>query len=407
LHPVKLSLFIAGRYLFARKSHNVINVISAISATGMAIGTAALILILSVYNGFDGIIKNNISDLCPDLKIVPAQGKHFVADDAMLDSLKALAEVAQISPVIEENVFVSYADRQAVAKAMGVDPFFTQNSPLASHLCEGNFRLGFGSLEECILGSTLAWQLGARPQFNIPVKIYYPKRGEKISTFNPLSSVSSVELWQAGSVALDGEADKTLLIMPLESLRALVEYGDEVSALNVSLAKPALKRAATKKISRMLGPQFQVLDRVMQNPDLYRMMRYEKMAIFAILIFVIIIVAFNIFGSLSMLIIEKKDDIATLRALGADDSLIKRIFVLEGWLLSLTGLIAGLIVGVGLALLQQHFGLIKLPGNYLIDAYPVIITVSDVLLTAAGVALTGYIVSATARIRTSDPRRED
>jgi len=373
----------------------------------MAIGTAALILILSIYNGFDGIIRNNITDLCPDIKIVPSQGKHFVPDKALTAWLDSIPGVAAVSPVVEENVFVSYADRQAVAKAVGVDSLFTQTSPLSSHLCEGYFRLGFGSLEECILGSSLAWELGARPQFNIPVKIYYPKRGEKISTFNPMSSVSSVELWQAGSIALDGEADKTLLIMPIERLRGLVGYGTEVSALNVRLDDPAGTRSIMKAVSRRLGPQFRVLDRVMQNPDMYRMMRYEKMAIFAILIFVIIIVAFNIFGSLSMLIIEKKDDIATLRALGADDALIKRIFVLEGWLLSLTGLAAGLFAGIGLALLQQHFGLIKLPGNYLIDAYPVIIKVSDILLTAAGVALTGYIVSATARIRTSDPRRED
>lgn len=403
---MKLSLFIAGRYLFARKSHNVINVISAVSISGMAIGTAALILILSVYNGFDSIIKDSISDLCPDLKIVPSAGKRFTPDQSTLNYIRQLPGVDNVSPSIEENVFLSYADRQAVAKASGVDSLFMRQSALRKHLSEGNWRLGLGDFDECILGSGLAWELGARPQFNVPVKIYYPKHGAAISVLNPKASLKSIELWQAGSVAVDGQDDRTLLLLDIDVLSNLLGYGDDISAWNLDLKDDRAIKKTARQIEQKLGPEFLVLDRYMQNPDIYRMMRYEKLAIFGILIFVIIIIAFNIFGSLSMLIIEKKEDIATLRALGADDSLIGRIFVLEGWLQSLTGLAAGLLAGLLICILQQKFGLVKMPGSYLIDAYPVIIKFSDILWTVLGVSATGYAIAAIARRHTSDPRQE-
>lgn len=402
---MKLSLFIAGRYLFARKSHNVINVISAISITGMAIGTAALILILSVYNGFDGIIKKSISDLCPDLKIVPSAGKRFVPDRDERTFIEHLPEVKGVSPSIEENVFLSYGERQAVARAIGVDSLFMKQSALANHLIEGDWRLGLGDLDECILGSGLAWETGARPQFNLPLKIYYPKHGAAVSAINPMGSVKSIELWQSGTVAVDGQDDKTLLLLDIDVLAGLMGCEGEISAWSVTLNDSRTIRKTARRIERELGPDFRVLDRYMQNPDIYRMMRYEKLAIYGILIFVIIIIAFNIFGSLSMLIIEKKEDIATLRAMGADDSLIGRIFVLEGWLQSLTGLAAGLLAGLTLCILQQKFGLVKMPGSYLIDAYPVIIKFSDILWTALGVSATGYVIAAIARRHTSDPRQ--
>lgn len=384
-------LFVAGRYLFARKSHNVINVISAISAAGMAIGTAALILILSVYNGFDKIVSENLSDLEPDILIVPAQGKSFAPEGEDFDWVRSLEAVEDVQEVIQENVFLSYGEHQGTALAKGVDTSYARVSGLSNHMIEGQWRLKFGDLDECCFGSTLSYSLGTHPGFSEPVTVYFPDRKENISLMNPMESVHQADVFHSGTVSVSSDVDASLLILPIDLMRSLVQYDNEVSALEIRTSGRPDK--LLKEIQTRLGEDYRVLDRYHQNPDLYKVMRYEKVAIFFILIFVIIIVAFNIFGSLSMLMIEKKDDIETLKALGASDSLVRKIFVLEGWLISLLGLAAGLVLGIGLALLQQHFGLVKMPGNYLIDAYPVVLKSVDVVFTAIGVAAVGYLIA--------------
>jgi ABC-type lipoprotein release transport system permease subunit len=190
--------------------------------------------------------------------------------------------------------------------------------------------------------------------------------------------------------------DSRLIIIPIEKMRELLEYTDEVSAVEIRVLEGTDSKEIDrlqKVISQRLGPDFEVKDRFQQNESLYKMMKYEKAAIYMILIFIIIIIAFNIFGSLSMLIIEKKDDISTLRSLGAQDGLIKRIFVLEGWMISLTGLAGGLVAGIGFSLLQQYFGFIKMPGHFVVQAYPIILSPWDILLTAAGVTVIGYLIA--------------
>ena len=213
---------------------------------------------------------------------------------------------------------------------------------------------------------------------------------------NPLASIESIKVWPSSTFAVSSDIDADLMIVPIEKMRELLEYEKEVSAIEIRLdegyGKEELKRLQ-EEIGGRLGPEFKVKDRFQQNETLYKMMKYEKAAIYMILIFVIIIIAFNIFGSLSMLIIEKRSDIETLRSLGAEDSLIKRIFVLEGWMISLTGLAAGLVIGIGIVLLQQQFGIIKMPGQFLVQAYPVILSFPDILLTTAGVAIIGYLIA--------------
>lgn len=403
---MNLPLFIAGRYLFARKSHNVINVISMISAAGMAVGTAALILILSVFNGFGGIIADNLSDLDPDAAVVPAKGKSFIADAGFMDGLVSDPNVSSVISTVSENVFVLYDGRQSLAKARGVDDDYLNVSGIQRHLIEGELELRFGELVQCCLGAELSRRLGAYPRFSDRLSVYFPDRDGSISISDPMSSLRCIEAFPESVVSIDAETDRSLLVLPIDSMRELLGYGDdEVSLLEIRLkdASPS----ALKALAARLPDGLELLDRTAQHPEIYRMMRYEKAAIFLILLFVVIIVAFNIFGSLSMLIIEKKDDIAVLRALGADNRTIRRVFVLEGWLVSLCGLAAGLLLGVGLALLQQHFGIIKMPGSYLVDAYPVILEFSDVMLVSATVALTGYLIALTARLRTSDPSREE
>ena len=393
---MRLAPFIAKRYLFAKKSHNVINIISAISAIGMAIGTAALIIIMSVYNGFDSLIRSMMSNVEPDLMITPSTGKTFVPEGETFDWLYDQPAVKNISSILQEQVFISYDGKQGLAKAKGVDWIYEEESPLKEHISDGEFKLHRGDIPLASVGIGLAYEMGINPRFLSPIEIYFPSRTRRISAANPLASLESIKVWPSSTFAINSDIDSDLLILPIEKMKELLEYDDEVSAIEIRLAegfrKDELKKLK-KELGERLGADFEVKDRFQQNASLYKMMKYEKAAIYMILIFVIIIIAFNIFGSLSMLIIEKEADIKTLRSLGAQDSLIKRIFILEGWMISLTGLAAGLLSGIGFALLQQHFGIIKMPGQFLVQAYPVILSLQDIVLTAAGVAIIGYLIA--------------
>ena len=394
---MRVATFIAGRYLFAKKSHNVINIISAISAIGMAIGTAALIIILSVYNGFDALIKSMMSNVEPDLLITPATGKTFTPKGEAFDWIYDQPEVKSMCCVLQEQVFISYDGKQKLAKAKGVDWIYESESTLGQCVTKGEFKLHKGDIPMAAVGAGMAYELGIDPAFLSPIEIFFPTRTRKISIANPAASIESIRVWPSGIFAVNSDIDKELLILPIGKMQELLEYdGDVVSGVEIRLSDNISRknfRNLQKQISDILGPQYIVKDRYQQNESLYKMMKYEKAAIFMILIFVIIIIAFNIFGSLSMLIIEKKHDIETLRSLGAKDRLIKKIFILEGWMISLAGLTAGLAIGAGFSLLQQQFGFIKMPGHFVVQAYPVILSWTDVLLTTAGIAIIGYMIA--------------
>lgn len=391
-----LPLFIAGRYLFAKKSHNVINIISAISAVGMAIGTAALIIILSIYNGFDELVKSTLSNVEPDILITPAKGKVFIPEGEAFDRIKANPMIGEYDLILQENVFVDYDGHQGIAKAKGVDSAFEAESPLAEHITNGEFSLHKGQLPQMVVGAGLAYKMGMNPAFLASAELYFPIRDRNFSLANPAASIETVRMRPSGIFSVNQQIDDDLMIVPIEEMRKLLGYEEEVSGVEIRLAEGSTAkdiRSAIKHIQKELGPEFKVLDRFRQNPSLYKMMRYEKAAIFLILIFVIIIIALNIFGSITMLIIEKKDDIETYRSLGATDQMLRRTFTLEGWLISLLGLAAGLVIGIGFSLAQQNFGFIKMPGSFLVNAYPVILQWQDVLATIAGVALIGYIIA--------------
>lgn len=369
---MNLSLYIAKRYLFARKSHNVINIISAISAIGMAIGTAALIMILSVYNGFDDIIEQNLSGIDPDYRIIPSSGKTFDMTDLPLESI---SKDFSVSAVVEDNVFITYGDNQGFARAKGVEN-------------DGITPLWHGDIALARFGAGIAAKMGIQPRFVEPVWLYFPDKDAKFSPVNPESSLNKVRVQPVDIFSISTDIDDELIIVPIERMRSLLSLSEnEVTA--VELRGPGRFKAD-------LGERYLVQDRYRQHPELYKMMRYEKVAIYLILIFIVIIISFNIFGSLSMLIIEKREDVGTLKAMGADGRLIKRIFAMEGWLISLSGMLTGLIIGIVLVLLQARFGIVKLPGNYLVDAYPVVLQWTDVLLTAAAVTAIGFVISLSA-----------
>ena len=394
---MKTALFIARRYLFAKKSHNVINIISAISAIGMAVGTAALIIILSVYNGFDTLVRSMMSNVEPDLIITPAKGKVFIPEGDTYDWLYEQESVMNMCCTLEEQVFISYDGRQAIATAKGVDMIYEDESPIRNSIIDGRFSLHKGSTPMAAVGAGLASEMKMNPRFLSAIEIYYPTRTGRISMANPTSSIESIKVWPAGIFSINNDVDRGLMILPIESMRSLLNYNaDEVSAVEIRMVPGTSDKEIKKlqdEIQERLGAGFKVRDRFQQNEALYKMMKYEKAAIFMILIFVIVIIAFNIFGSLTMLIIEKEDDIATLRSIGAQDSLIRRIFILEGWMISLAGLAAGIAAGTFLSLLQQWTGIIKMPGHFIVQAYPVSVSCGDILITSAGVALIGYLIA--------------
>ena len=391
-----LPLRFALRYLFARKSHNVINIISGISVAGMAIGTAALVIILSVFNGFNKLVSESLGDAQPDLVVKPVSGKAFVTDSTVFDWLYAQEEVYNMSSVIEEQAFISFDGKQSLARVKGVDSVFEEETPIRDHITDGVFALHQGQRPRAVVGCSLAWALDINPRFLEPLEIWYPDREGTVSLSNPMSSLRSTKVTVAGLFALNAELDAELVLVPIETMRELMDYDDEVSALEIRFTPGTpdkTRRNLTKELEARIGPGCEVQDRYRQNEALYKMMRYEKLAIYMILIFIVIIIAFNIFSSLSMLIIEKRGDIATLRSLGAPDRMTRRIFLLEGWLISLLGLAIGLVIGVACVLLQQKFGFIRMPGNYIINAYPVILKASDLLWTVAGVAGVGYLIA--------------
>ena len=393
---MRLAPFIAGRYLFAKKSHNVINIISAISAIGMAIGTAALIIILSVYNGFDSLIRSMMSNVEPDLLITPATGKVFIPEGETYDWIYDQPTVKSMCCVLQEQVFINYDGKQGIVKAKGVDWVYEDETSLKDHMTDGEFKLHKGDIALAVVGAGLAYDMQINPRFLSPIEIYFPSRTRKISLSNPASAIEGIRVWPSGLFSVNTDVDKELMILPIGKMQELLEYEKEVSGVEIRLTESAdskeLKRLQ-KEIAERLGPEFRVKDRFQQNESLYKMMKYEKAAIFMILIFVIIIIAFNIFGSLSMLIIEKRHDIETLKSLGATESLIKKIFILEGWMISLSGMVAGLVVGISFSLLQQWLGFIKMPGHFVVQAYPVILSWGDVELTALGVATIGYLIA--------------
>ena len=391
-----LPLRFALRYLFARKSHNVINIISGISVAGMAIGTAALIIILSVFNGFNKLVSDNLGDVQPDLVVKPAAGKAFVPDSTAFAWLYGQELVHNMSSVIEEQAFIAFDGKQSLARVKGVDSVFEEESPLQNHITDGIFSLHRGTAPRAVVGSSLAWSMDINPRFIAPLEIYYPDREGSISLSNPAASLRSTKVAVAGLFAINAELDAELVIVPIETMRELLDYDDEVSAVEIRVKEGTPDKALNglaAELSERLGPDYEVLDRYRQNEALYKMMRYEKLAIYMILIFIVIIIAFNIYSSLTMLIIEKKDDIGTLRSLGAPEPMTRRIFLLEGWLISLLGLAIGLVLGIAFVLLQQKYGLIRMPGSYIISAYPVILKTSDILWTVVGVALVGYLIA--------------
>lgn len=389
---------IAWRYLFAKKSHNVINIISTISAIGIALGCMVLVVILSVYNGFDNLIKSLYNSYSPNYIIEAAKGKSFTADEALIGKIREQESTLAIAPLVQDNIFCTYNGSQSVATLCGVDSLFLQRSRLADYIVDGSFSTGLGEINGAIVSSKLAITLGIRCRFTTPLMLYYPKMRSSTAASNMQELLSILKAHPSGTIQLEKSFDNGLVYIGIERARQLLQFKEnEVSALYLygpaGREEEAPSNSLTKRLREALGKEFVVKDRYMQNSTMYKMMRSEKIAVYLILLFVIIIVSFNIFGSISLLIIDKRGDIEILRSMGAREPLIKRVFMLQGFLISALGTLIGTALGVGLSLLQYHFQIIKLPGNFIIDHYPVEIVPQDLLYIVAGVLAAGYLIS--------------
>ena len=301
-----------------------------------------------------------------------------------------------MSCVVEENVFISYDGKQSLARAKGVDAVYEEESLLRKHIIDGTFTLHHGDVKQAVIGSGLAYKMGINPRFIPPIEIYYPDRKGNVSLARPDASVRSIRVRPEGLFSVNADMDNELIVLPIESMRELLDYEEEVSGVEIRLTEGIGAKdvkALVKEFRKDFGDGYRVRDRYALNETLFKMMKYEKLAIFGILVFIVIIIAFNVYSSLTMLIIEKKEDIATLRSLGANDKMIRRTFVLEGWLISLVGMLVGLCLGILFVLLQSRLGFIRMPGNYLISAYPVILKWQDILLSAGVIAAIGYIIA--------------
>lgn len=388
--------YIARRYLFSKKSHNAINVISTISVCGVALATLALVCTLSVFNGFQDLVETFFTAFDPQLKITAVRGKVFDGQDKRVLQLKKLPEVAVYSESLEDNVMVQYQGRQAMAVIKGVEDNFDQLTPIDSILFgRGDLLLHDEVVDYAIPGIQLLSTLGSGIRFLDPLEIYAPRRGAKVNMANPSTGFVAGNLFSSGLVfAVNQEKyDASYILTSMNFARKLFQYTTEVSAINLKLKDGADTDAVKKHIQTLLGDDFRVQDRYEQQADTFRIMEIEKLISYLFLTFILMIACFNVIGSLSMLIIDKRDDVVTLRNLGASDRQIVRIFLFEGRMISLFGALAGVILGLLLCWLQQEYGLISLgdSGSFVVDAYPVSVHASDVIIVFVTVLLVGFL----------------
>lgn len=388
---MKLSLYIAKRYLFAKKSRNAINIISAVSVAGVAVGTMALIIVLSVFNGLETMVSAIFNTFDPDIKITAEEGKTFIADTSRLKLLANVDGLSCYSLTIEENALLKYGDRQFIATIKGVDDNYAMVTNIDSSMWEGDFILrNDKGRSYAIPGIGVAQYLGIRVNFITPLNIIVI-RNTGSTNINPENALKERFIFPSGIFEVEKEYDSKYVYIPIEFARELTEIEDGVSSVEIKFTDQADPRIAQKNIVKIFGKGFVVQNRYEQQEIFYKVMRSERLAIFFILTLILIIASFNIIGSLTMLIIEKERDIEILKSLGADNDLIRKIFIFEGWLISIIGAVAGIILGFAICWLQQTFGLIKLQSESLImDSYPVVMKVKDFIIVPGTVLLIGY-----------------
>ena len=391
--------YIARRYLFSKKSHHAINVISGVSVCGVALATLAMVCTLSVFNGFQDLVATMFTAFDPEIKITAANGKVFDSQDERIQLLRDLPEIEVFSESLEDNAMVQYKGRQAMVVIKGIEDNFNQLTAIDSILYgRGEWILRDEVVDYAVPGIELVSVLGTGIRFLDPLEVYAPKRGAKINVANPSTSFESSYLHSSGLVFAVNQQkyDASYILTSLSFARDLFQYDTEVSSIELRIAADADAKEVKKDIKRMLGNDFLVQDRYEQQADTYRIMEVEKLISYVFLSFILLIACFNVIGSLSMLIIDKRNDVVTLRNLGADDQLVSRVFLFEGYMITFFGALIGVGLGLILCFIQQEFGIIPLgsgdsAGAFVVDAYPVSVYAIDVILVLITVLVTGFL----------------
>ncbi len=391
---MNLPLHIARRYLISKKSHNLINVISLISVIGQAVGTAALIIVLSVFNGFEDVIKSLYSTFNPDFEITAKKGKTINYANFPQEALLSISDINGIAGIVEEDALFKYRDKQYIAKIKGVPPGYQNISKVDSMTREGDFVLQEGISNFAVVGAGVAWFLDINlNDYRNLLSVYLPKRGNA-SSFRFENAFNNEVIHPAGVFSVQQEFDEKYVFVPLRFARKLLDYTNEITAVEVFLKPGADTDAVKSTLENQLGDDYTIKNRFQQNEALYKVLESEKLIIFLIMLFILILASFNMIGSLSILIVEKLKDIAILKSMGADKNLIRKIFTAEGIFISLAGSLSGLLIGFIILLLQQHFGLVSLgadEGDFIINAYPVRMLVSDFIYVFIAVMLIGLM----------------
>ncbi len=394
---MNVSFYIAKRYLLSKKSHSAINLISGVSVCGVAIATAALVCILSVFNGFQDMVAGLFTAMDPQLKVVPAVGKFMAADAKGLAALRKDADVEVLTETLEDQALLMINNRQVMAMVKGVEDNFEELTGIDNILIgEGVFELHADVIDYGILGANLLMQLGLSADFSDPIQVYAPRKGERIDLNDPRESLNQEELYspKVGFMVKQNKYDSQYVITNIAFARRLFERQGEVSAVEMKLRRGADIGKVKARMQQMLGGDYVVKDRYEQQEDTFKIMQIEKLISYIFLTFILMIACFNIIGSLSMLIIDKKQDALTLRNLGANEGQIRSIFMFEGRMICLLGAVIGIIVGLTLCWLQQEFGLIRFgnsEGSYIIDAYPVSVRWMDMVLIFVTVIAVGFL----------------
>jgi len=386
--------YISKRYLISKKSRNVINIISLISIIGVTISTAALIIVLSAFNGLDNLLTSMNDSFDPDLKVTPTTGKVFSVEDERIKNVKNHEAVLYVAESLEENALLKYSDQQYIATVKGVSDNYTNVTGVDTMLIVGEFILKNKGQAYAIVGQGVAIYLSLNINYIDPIVIFVPKREAKIST-NPKNAFKRDYIFPSAVFGIQQEFDGKYIIVPIEYARELFNYPEQASALEIKLKPNSDFDQAQKDISKILGSDYKVKNRYQQHEAFYKIMKSEKFFIFLMLTFIFIIASFNIFGSLTMLMIDKKDDINTFRNLGANLSTIRKVFLLEGWLITIVGAIIGLFLGFAICWLQIKFKFVRLgtSGSFLVDAYPVKLIWTDFVLIFVTVVSIGYLVA--------------
>ncbi len=394
---MKPALKIAWRYLFAKKQFNAIHIITAISSVAVGVVTAAMICVLSVMNGFGVMIEELFSQFDPDLRITAKAGKSFIINKETKSQLLSIPSINLVSESITETALAYFEEKQMPVQLMGVDSVFGQLTGIENIITDGHYEVFDGAFDRAVLGQGLAWKLGIGVHFIHGIEVYAPKREGKVNMLRPDVNFNSERCFIAGTFAVNQQKyDENLMLVDIDLARRLLDYDTtEVTALQVGVAEGYSIRRAKRDIATILGEGYLIQDRYEQQEDFFRILRVEKFLTTLLLVFILLIATFNGIGSLSMLIIDKQQDIRTLSHLGASNDMIREIFMLEGWMVNTLGALGGVIVGLGTCLLQEHLGLLKL-GNgaeYVVSAYPVAVQPGDIAFVCIIVLILGVISS--------------